>query len=78
MIMVDGGPLTLADCQDRYDAWESYRLWSVVGYATSAAFAVTSAVLFLTSRPTPTTPPNASARLTCTPTLSGLSCQGLF
>lgn len=76
-IMVDGGPLTINECRDRYDAWESYRLWSVVGYATGAALAVTSAVLFLTSRPTPTAP-NASARLTCSPTLNGLSCQGLF
>lgn len=71
------GTISVDDCLDRYAAWESYRLWSIVGYVSGAAFAVTSAVLFLTSRPTPTGP-NASARLTCTPTLDGIACHGVF
>jgi hypothetical protein len=75
--IVSDGPLSEGQCRDHYDDWESYRLWSIVGYATGAALAVTSAVLFVMSRPTPAAA-TASARLTCAPTLTGVSCQGLF
>ena len=76
-IMVDGGPLNIDQCRDRYDAWESYRLWSIVGYATGAAFAVTSAVLFLTSRPTPAAA-HARTHFRCAPGPNGISCHGMF
>ncbi|HEY7371006.1 MAG TPA: PEGA domain-containing protein [Polyangia bacterium] len=57
--------------------FQSYRRWSLVGYVSGGALAVTSGILFWASRP-PTTAPNAQARLTCTPTLNGLACRGAF
>ena len=46
-------PLSTFDCQARYDAWQSAKRWSIVGYVSGAALAVTSGILFWTSRPTP-------------------------
>jgi hypothetical protein len=68
-------PLALQQCQDRYDALSWQKRWSVVGYVSSAALAITSAVLFLTSAPpTPTT----HAHLRCAPTPNGVGCAGIF
>jgi hypothetical protein len=69
--------VTPADCQDRYDTWHSYRTWSLVGYASGAALAVTSSVLFWISRPTPTAA-TTHAGLTCAPEPNGISCRTIF
>lgn len=71
------GPLTQGQCEDRYNAWQSDRRWSIVGYAAGAALAVTSGILFWASRPAP---PSAAvqAKLACAPTPGGVTCQGLF
>jgi PEGA domain len=60
-----------------YETWQSYRRWSIVGYVSGAALAVTSAVLFLTSRPSAPTATD-HAHVTCAPTLNGLACQTVF
>jgi hypothetical protein len=59
------------------DAFYSARRLSIAGYAAGGALAVTSAVLFLLSRPDS---PSASAHahLSCTPSLAGLACGGVF
>ena len=66
---------SLGQCDDSYDAFTSQRLWSRVGYISGAALAVTSGVLFWTSR-SPST--EKSAHFTCAPTLNGLSCRSLW
>lgn len=65
------------ECQDRYDTWQSYRTWSIVGYVSGAALAVTSGLLFWTSAATSASA-GAHAGLNCAPTPTGLSCRGLF
>jgi hypothetical protein len=57
--------------------YDSYKRWSIIGYAGSAALAVTSGVLFWVSRP-PSPATSAQAHLTCAPTSNGIACQGLF
>jgi hypothetical protein len=74
---VSGQSLMQPDCENRSEAWRSDRRWSIVGYVSGAALAVTSSVLFWISRPTSPTS-DAHARLGCTPTPTGLSRQGLF
>jgi hypothetical protein len=69
--------VTDADCRDRYDAWQSRTRWAIVGYATGAALAITSGILFWVSQP-PSPATHARAHLTCAPTQTGLSCQGNF
>ena len=75
--MVPGRSLMQSQCEDRYDAWQSDRRWSIAGYVAGAALAVTSGVLFWASRPT-----SASAavqvRVACRPTPSGITCEGHF
>src|SRR5499427_1776643 len=68
---------TMSDCQDRYDTWQSYRTWSLVGYVSGAALAVTSGILFWTSRPGAPAG-DAHARLTCAPTPNGGACRTVF
>lgn len=76
-IHAPGQSLTQSDCEDRYDAWQSDRRWSIVGYVAGAALAVTASALFWNSRPAlPST--GVHTGLTCAPTPGGLSCQGLF
>jgi hypothetical protein len=70
-----GGPLTPEQCGDRYDAFTFQKRWSLVGYVSSAALAVTSGVLFWTSWPSAT---EKSAHFTCAPTLNGLTCRSLW
>ena len=60
-----------------YDAWQTYRDWSIAGYVSGAALAVTSGILLWASRPE-SPAANTHARLTCAPTPSGLSCEGVF
>ena len=74
---VAGGSLSQPECEDRHDAWQSYKRWSFVGYGAGAALAITSGILFWTSRPD-APDANAHAHVTCTPTPNGLSCQGVF
>jgi hypothetical protein len=72
-----GQTLSQADCVHRANAWESDRRWSIAGYVTGAALAVTSGFLFLISNPASPTS-DTRAQLRCTPTPTGLACQGLF
>jgi hypothetical protein len=58
-------------------AFYSARRVSIIGYAAGGALAVTSAVLFLLSRPDAPSP-SAHAHVTCTPSLAGLACGGVF
>jgi hypothetical protein len=76
-IHVVGQSLTQAECEARADAWQSDRRWSIAGYVSGTALAVTSGILFWMSRPT-SPASDARAQVTCTPTPTGLSCQGLF
>ncbi len=78
IVQIPGEPLSSDACGDRYDAWNSYRRWSIAGYAAGAALAVTSGVLFWMSRPVSASGGEVRAALTCAPGLSGLTCQGLF
>ncbi len=71
--MVPGQMLTQGECEDRYDAWQSDRRWSIVGYITGTALAVTSGILFWASRST-----SPHADVACMPTPSGVTCEGLF
>ena len=72
-----GSMLKQSECEDRYNAWQSDRRWSIAGYVTGAALAVTSGFLFWASRPTsPVT--TAHAHVACTPTPNGITCEGLF
>lgn len=75
--MVPGQPLTQSQCEDRYNAWQSDRRWSIVGYITGTALAVTSGILFWASRPAS---PSVAvhAHVACTPAPSGVTCEGLF
>jgi hypothetical protein len=66
----------MSECQNRYDTWQSFRTWSLVGYLSGAALAVTSGVLLWTSQPS--TGAAAHSRLTCAPTLTGVSCRTVF
>jgi hypothetical protein len=68
-------PLTQKECVDRYDTWQSYRRWSLVGYAAGAALAVTSGILFWTSRPAA---PHTLAHFQCAPSTNGIACHGVF
>jgi hypothetical protein len=70
-------PLTPPGCQDTYDAWQFDKRWSVVGYAAGGALAVTSAILFWTSR-APSSGPTGQARFQCAPGPSGIGCRGAF
>jgi hypothetical protein len=79
IMRIPGGQLTTDDqCRDRYDSWQSYRGWAIVGYVSAAALAVTSGVLFWISRPTSTAGTDTHARIGCGPTPNGVACQGTF
>lgn len=72
-----GTTLTDAECRDHYDSWQSQRRWAIVGYATGAALAITSGILFWISQPE-SPPAQARAHLTCAPGPTGLACHGVF
>jgi hypothetical protein len=57
------------------DNWATYKNWSIVGYVSGAALAVTSGILFLSSRPTPA---DGHAHFQCAPTAAGVACRGVF
>jgi len=73
----DPSAVSSAQCSARYQDWENQRLWSIVGYATGAALAVTSGVLFWMSRPADSTK-EAHAFITCAPTPNGVLCRSTF
>jgi hypothetical protein len=62
---------------DNQEKWSTYRRWSIVGYVAGGALAVTSAILFWTSRPA-SPAANTHAHFQCTPGLTGIGCQGFF
>jgi hypothetical protein len=70
-------PLETESCRDTNDAWQFDKLFSLVGYAAGGALAVTSAVLFWTSRPAPSHA-SAQAHFRCAPTPTGVGCAGVF
>ena len=74
---VQGQKLTQSECEDRYDAWQSNRRWSIVGYVTGAALAVTSGVLFWASQPSSSSA-DVHAHVACSATPGGFACEGLF
>lgn len=78
VVMRSIGTLSLFECKDRLSSFEDYRRWSIIGYISGAALAVTSGVLFFTSRPSPSANRAPAAQLACAPTPNGLSCQGTF
>ena len=58
------GTLSPLDCKDCLSTFEDYRRWSIVGYISGAALAVTSGILFLDLAPVdppPTAPPPPSS-----------------
>jgi hypothetical protein len=57
--------------------WPAYKRWSIVGYVSGGALAVTSVILFLTSRPTPADT-TGHAHFHCAPTAAGIACRGVF
>jgi len=70
-------PLDDPGCKDTYEAWQFDKRWSIVGCVAGGALAVTSAILFWTSRaPAPET--TAHARFQCAPGPTGVGCQGVF
>ena len=72
------GTLSPGECNDRLNDFDSYRRWSIVGYISGAALAVTSGVLFFASRPSSSANRAPAAQLACAPTPTGFSCQGTF
>jgi hypothetical protein len=68
---------TDSGCQDLYNSWNGYKLWSVVGYAAGAGMALTSAILFWTSS-RQSHQADLRARLTCAPGPGSVSCRGEF
>ena len=69
--------VTKQDCGDLYDTWNTQKRWSIVGYVAGAALAVTSGVLFWTSRPA-ATGADLRARVTCAPGPGTILCRGEF
>ena len=67
-------PLATQDCNDTYDAWQFDKTASVVGYIAGGALAVTSAILFWTSR----APSSEHAHFQCAPGPTGIGCHGVF
>jgi tetratricopeptide (TPR) repeat protein len=70
-------PRTDAECVALYDAWQVKQRVFIAGYVGAGVLAAASAVLFLTSRSDPPQE-SAHARVSCLPTITGLSCQGVF
>ena len=75
--IVSTGSNTQAQCVSFHDSWSSDKHWAIAGYAVGGAFAVTSAVLFLTSRST--SPGSETAvSFSCSPGPVGVICGGVF
>jgi len=64
------------ECQSVLTAWESDRHWSIVGYVAGGALAITSGILFWSSRPSADA--TARAHFQCAPGPTGIGCQGVF
>jgi hypothetical protein len=71
------GPDTAAQCASLHDSWSSDKHWAIAGYAVGGALAVTSAVLFLTSRPK-SSGVETAVSFTCSPGPAGVVCGGVF
>jgi tetratricopeptide (TPR) repeat protein len=68
---------TTSDCANLYDSWKSENRWALAGYLAGAAFAVTSTVLFVTSRPeSPAS--GVRAHVECRPGPGTVLCGGVF
>ena len=70
-------------CRSIRDAHDRARTWAVIGYAGAAAFAATSATLFVAAHrqtPAPGGANQMAARLACAPALSaaGVTCRLIF
>jgi hypothetical protein len=68
--------LTIQDCTDLRNTWSTEKTWSLVGYAGAAALAVTSGVLFWSSRSSDSH--DSHAKLDCAPAVAGIVCGGRF
>jgi len=68
---------TQTECASLYDSWKSGNRWALIGYISGGALAVTSAILFATSR---SESPSSVARahVTCRPVPAALVCGGAF
>ena len=64
-------------CVSLHDSWSSDKHWAIAGYAVGGVFAVTSAVLFLTSRPKGAGAETAVS-FSCSPGPAGVVCGGVF
>jgi hypothetical protein len=73
----DMDPPFSTDCQNVWNAWQSDKRWSIVGYVAGGALAVTSAILFWTSR-APSSDTTPHAHFQCAPSPTGLGCRGVF
>jgi hypothetical protein len=78
VVMRSIGTLSVGECGALLGTFEDYRRWSIVGYISGAALAVTSGVLFFTSRASSAGNGAPAAQLACAPTPTGLSCGGTF
>ena len=68
---------TLPECTGLHDDWKSGNRWALAGYVTGAAFAATSAILFITSR-TESSISQPHAHVDCRPGLAAIVCGGAF
>ena len=75
--IVSTGSNTQAQCVNLHDSWSSDKNWAIAGYAVGGVFAVTSTVLFLTSRPK-SAGTEAAAFWSCVPGPTGVACGGVF
>jgi hypothetical protein len=73
--IVSTGSDTQAQCASLHNSWSSDKHWAIAGYAVGGAFAVTSAVLFLTSRPKSA---ETAVSFSCVPGPAGVACGGTF
>jgi len=71
------GTNTQAQCVSLHDSWSSDKHWGIAGYAVGGVLAVTSAVLFLTSRPK-SAGAETAVSFSCIPGPAGVVCGGVF
>jgi hypothetical protein len=76
-VAASSSSLTDSACTSMLSDWNSEKRWAIAGYVAGGALAVTSAILFWSSRE-PTSGSGTHASLTCTPGLAALFCGGRF
>jgi hypothetical protein len=69
--------LSDSQCSSLYNDWTSDKHWAIAGYVAGGALAVTSVILFATSRQEPSTA-GRHAFLQCSPGPGTFFCQGTF